>query len=1551
MIQKLKTTTILKEWLETINLIIDSKVDKVEGKALSTNDFTNELKTKLESIITATADTEGLVKLSDSITSESGVAGGYAATPLAVNYAYKLAEEAKAIAEQAKTLGISAYKYVGSVATENDLPTEENEVGNVYNVEETGMNYAWNGSEWDSLGASIITVDTIVQPDSNNPVSSNAVYNAINNIFESEAVFTAGVKTNTLTIENDIILSNNESTPIITLEHQNNGTEIQPAYMVMTDGDSTLTISPTTIEFSNGNSISESDNGTGLYIPTLEVGTLYTEEGIDGNAATATKLETPITITIDGDASGSVSFDGSEDVTIEVEIADDSHNHTIDTIENLQNLLDEKAPINSPEFTGVPTAPTASSETSSTQIATTEFVQSLVDSKISAADAMIFKGTIGDGGTITILPAEHKVGWTYKVITAGTYAGVNCEIGDMIICLTEGTSYNNAHWTVVQSNIDGAVTGPTSAVDKRVAIFDGATGKVIKDSGFTIASSVPADAKFTDTTYDVVTDSNDGLMSSDMLIKLEGIEEGAQANAPAFSAIYLDDSKSELYEDFEAANYDNQITLYAGNGISGWRYKHNGLDFDGIRFDIDPEYFTSSDNSITISGGDVYYDETDFTYKSRPLDLVANVNLTEFDTVVSPEVIIPNEDEGYNSVELTKDNATFKYINPGSDFEMTTTFNGSGLTLSTYHNEDSDDAPTVINNLSVNVESIETNELRARTTNSSISVSSNLNASGYTVTANNFIGTASKATADAAGNVIVDTYATKAELNEAKNELESAKTYTDTAIANLVDSAPETLNTLGELATALAENEDVIEAINSTIGTKANDSEVVKLSGDQTISGTKTFSSVISGSISGNAGTATKLATAGTITLAGDATGSVAFDGSNATLTVTVVDDSHNHIIDNIDGLKTSLDEKAPINSPEFTGVPTAPTASAGTNTTQIATTAFVTSAIGSVGNSLAPVATSGSYDDLTNKPSSLKNPYSLVVNNSEGTAILSYDGSNGQNVTINASTVGLGNVTNESKATMFTNAALTGTPTAPTANIATSTNQIATTAFVQALVTNKVTDSDVMIYKGNIQTPNELPISPSVGDVYRVDTENTNYVWSGTEWTALGQTITVDDSVLENSVNPVTGGAVYTEISNLSTIYATKEELEDAIPENVNGDEYITEMDATYPENTIITLNGFEYPTGIKAIRVSLDGFVLAEGIHYEEVIVSGTSTYSNKIKLLIPSVEGMIFHVWLSPISLSVGILEDKIQIAENSASMATEAITEITDLTNRAEIAADRAEAASGASLPMVGATDTKNGVQGLVPQPLAGEHLKFLRGDGTWQTIQMESEGLSGDTYLWVASENYSEGTIINLEDFSYPHSKNAILVSLDGFLLNEGREYEEVISDESSPVSNQIKFKFDIEPDMVIRIWVAPLEAKISNFDAKIAEANNYALQSKEYYELTKEYAAEAMNLFGTVANIENNTIDVSISSFFKKTITTDTSFEFINCKADSSCCVTLVLTNGGNHIVSWSNNVYWADGTPAILTENGIDVITFFTINGGNTWYATVTITNAQSIL
>lgn len=134
------------------------------------------------------------------------------------------------------------------------------------------------------------------------------------------------------------------------------------------------------------------------------------------------------------------------------------------------------------------------------KIQATYATKSEVNSLLAGADAMIFKGTIGSSGaTVTALPNTHNAGWTYKVLTAGTYAGIVCEVGDLIICIKDGTAASNSDWTVAQTNIDGAVTGPTSATVGHIATFNATSGKVIKDSGFTIATSVPANAKFTDT--------------------------------------------------------------------------------------------------------------------------------------------------------------------------------------------------------------------------------------------------------------------------------------------------------------------------------------------------------------------------------------------------------------------------------------------------------------------------------------------------------------------------------------------------------------------------------------------------------------------------------------------------------------------------------------------------------------------------------------------------------------------------------------------------------------------------------------------------------------------------------------------------------------------------------------------------------------------------------------------------------------------------------------------------------------------------------------------
>ena len=57
----------------------------------------------------------------------------------------------------------------------------------------------------------------------------------------------------------------------------------------------------------------------------------------------------------------------------------------------------------------------------------------------------------------------------------------------------------------------------------------------------------------------------------------------------------------------------------------------------------------------------------------------------------------------------------------------------------------------------------------------------------------------------------------------------TAKAYTDTKVADLVGTAPQTLDTLEEVAQAIEENKDVVTALNNAIGSKANQSDVTIL--------------------------------------------------------------------------------------------------------------------------------------------------------------------------------------------------------------------------------------------------------------------------------------------------------------------------------------------------------------------------------------------------------------------------------------------------------------------------------------------------------------------------------------------------------------------------------------------------------------------------------------------------------------------------------------------------------------------------------------------------
>lgn len=104
----------------------------------------------------------------------------------------------------------------------------------------------------------------------------------------------------------------------------------------------------------------------------------------------------------------------------------------------------------------------------SNNLITSAAVHAAIAASFAANDAMVFKGTIGTAETtptptVTSLPTSgYSAGATYRVVTAGTYAGKVCEVGDLIIAIKDGPSSGSsvidADWTVAQTNIDGALT-------------------------------------------------------------------------------------------------------------------------------------------------------------------------------------------------------------------------------------------------------------------------------------------------------------------------------------------------------------------------------------------------------------------------------------------------------------------------------------------------------------------------------------------------------------------------------------------------------------------------------------------------------------------------------------------------------------------------------------------------------------------------------------------------------------------------------------------------------------------------------------------------------------------------------------------------------------------------------------------------------------------------------------------------------------------------------------------------------------------------------------
>ena len=192
-------------------------------------------------------------------------------------------------------------------------------------------------------------------------------------------------------------------------------------------------------------------------------------------------------------------YNGSEFVVIFEDVTNEEGESLSEQLAAIETKFDEYARLDGATFTGAVTL--AAEPTQDMEAATKHYVDALV--------AGLNDFTVGIVDSSTPLPTQdYKVGQAFRVAEAGTYAGQVCEIGDLIIVVADYVdSVKDSDFLVVQANTNGVVIGPDSAIDANIAVFDGVTGKKIKDSTVTIASVQDAIAKAHEHTNKDILDS------------------------------------------------------------------------------------------------------------------------------------------------------------------------------------------------------------------------------------------------------------------------------------------------------------------------------------------------------------------------------------------------------------------------------------------------------------------------------------------------------------------------------------------------------------------------------------------------------------------------------------------------------------------------------------------------------------------------------------------------------------------------------------------------------------------------------------------------------------------------------------------------------------------------------------------------------------------------------------------------------------------------------------------------------------------------------------
>lgn len=280
------------------------------------------------------------------------------------------------------------------------------------------------------------------------------------------AIPTVPTKVSQLTNDSGFISSYTETDPVFTASAAH--------------GITSTDISNWNSKTSNTGTVTKVTAGTGLSIGTTAGGN-FTTSGTINHTNSVTAQNTQAIYPIKIDAQGHISAYGSA-VT----------------------PLTASSTLDATKLSGaIPSAVTATTQAStdnSTKIATTAYVTTAI---ANLPEPMIFKGSVGTGGTITTLPTAAAVneGWTYKVIT--TLSSPSAKVGDTVIS-------NGSEWVVIPSGDEpsGTVTsvGISNATNGGLTISD---SPITSSGTITVGhSNVLSSAQTTQAVYPIKIDKN-----------------------------------------------------------------------------------------------------------------------------------------------------------------------------------------------------------------------------------------------------------------------------------------------------------------------------------------------------------------------------------------------------------------------------------------------------------------------------------------------------------------------------------------------------------------------------------------------------------------------------------------------------------------------------------------------------------------------------------------------------------------------------------------------------------------------------------------------------------------------------------------------------------------------------------------------------------------------------------------------------------------------------------------------------------------------------------